>query len=208
MKPLSPRQQQVLDFIRHCLEHRLAVPTVRDIARHLGLASVSSAQLHLSALRRKGFLEEAVKSARSIRLAGDTAKRVEGIPLLGRIPAGHGDLQTQDEDGLVHVDVESLQIPRSHRVFALRVTGESMIGKHIMDGDVVILEQNAEPKPGDVVAALIDGQSTLKTFVRERSGRTFLRAENPKFPDLIPSGELTIQGVMRMLIRTPLSRRK
>ena len=75
-----------------------------------------------------------------------------------------------------------------------------MIGKHILHGDVVVIEHGKEPKPGDVVAALIDGQSTLKTFLMQR-GRPFLRAENPKFPDLIPAAELVIQGVMVALIR-------
>jgi repressor LexA len=133
---------------------------------------------------------------------------VQGIPLLGTIPAGHGDLRTEEPEGMVHVDLDALNIPRTSRTFALRVTGDSMIGKFITDGDIVILEQNADPRPGEVVAALIDGESTLKTFVRERGGRTFLKAENPKYPNLIPTGELTIQGVMRMLIRTPQPRKK
>lgn len=206
MKPLTPRQQQVLDFIRQCLDEGQPVPTVREIAGHLKLKSSSSAQLHLEALRRKGWLEKVMGAARSLRLSGETAKRVPGIPLLGAIPAGPADLRTQEPDGLVHVDVESLKIPRSSRIFALKVTGDSMIGKHIMDGDIVILEQNADPKPGDVVAALIDGQSTLKTYLLDR-GRPYLRAENPRYPNLIPLSELMIQGVMRMLVRTPVSKK-
>lgn len=209
MKPPTHRQQQVLDFIRRCLEAGEPVPTVREIAKELNLKSSSSAQLHLSALRRKGWLQRAEGSegaARSLKLTGDGPKRMTGVPLLGAIPAGLADLRSQEQDGLVHVDLDSLKIPRSSRVFALKVTGDSMIGKHIMDGDIVILEQNADPKPGDVVAALIDGQSTLKTYLLER-GRPFLRAENPRYPNLIPLSELMIQGVMRMLLRTPGVRR-
>ena len=202
MNPPTPRQQQVLDFISERHRTRGGVPSIREIATHLGLKSTSSAHLHVEALQRKGWLERVNSSgtARSLRVAGPEEKRLPGIPLLGAIPAGHGDLRTQEPEGMIHVDLEGLKIPRSSRTFALRVTGDSMIGKHIMDGDIVILEQNAEPRPGDVVAALIDGQSTLKTFVREK-GRTFLRAENPRYPNLIPSGELMIQGVVRMLIR-------
>ena len=107
---------------------------------------------------------------------------------------------------MIHVDLEALKIPKSSRIFALKVSGDSMIGKCIMDGDVVVLEQNADPKPGDVVAALIDGLSTLKTYVVER-GRPYLRAENPQYPNLIPMDELMVQGVMRMLIRTPAKRK-
>lgn len=208
MKPVTPRQQQVLDLIRQCLAAGEPVPTLREIASHLKIRSFSPAKAHLDALRRKGYLEDSDGNARSLRLAGEVGKRVPGIPLLGTIPAGHGDRRTEEPEGMVHVDLDGLNIPRSSRTFALRVTGDSMIGKFITDGDIVILEQNADPHPGEVVAALIDGESTLKTFVRDRGGRTFLRAENPKYPNLIPSGELTIQGVMRMLIRSPQARKK
>jgi repressor LexA len=75
-----------------------------------------------------------------------------------------------------------------------------MIGKQICDGDVVILEHGREPRNGQIVAALIDRKSTLKTFV-VKGGKSFLKAENPKYPDLIPSEELMIQGVFRALIR-------
>jgi repressor LexA len=75
-----------------------------------------------------------------------------------------------------------------------------MIGRHIVDGDIVVLEHGPEPRPGDVVAALIDGESTLKTFLR-RNGKPYLKAENPKYPDLIPAQELMIQGIFRALIR-------
>ena len=75
-----------------------------------------------------------------------------------------------------------------------------MIGRHICDGDIAVFDHGAEPRPGQIVAALIDRQSTLKTFV-VKNGRPFLKAENPKYPDLIPSEELVIQGVFRALIR-------
>jgi len=75
-----------------------------------------------------------------------------------------------------------------------------MIGAHILDGDIVILEDRQTAKNGDIVAALIDGETTLKRYVTER-GRPYLKAENPKFPDLIPARELRIQGVMTSLVR-------
>ncbi len=88
---------------------------------------------------------------------------------------------------------------RSKKVFALKVRGESMIDAHICDGDTVILEVR-EPRNGDVVAALIDGETTLKRYVVE-GGRPFLRAENEAFPDLVPVRELMIQGVLVALLR-------
>ncbi len=75
-----------------------------------------------------------------------------------------------------------------------------MINAHILDGDLVILEDRQTAKNGDIVAALIDGETTLKRYVTER-GRPYLRAENPKFPDLVPARELRIQGVMTALVR-------
>jgi repressor LexA len=75
-----------------------------------------------------------------------------------------------------------------------------MIGRHIIPGDVVILEHNTEPRDGQIVAALIDGQTTLKTFLR-RNGKPYLKAENPNYRDLIPARELVIQGVFRGLVR-------
>ena len=94
----------------------------------------------------------------------------------------------------------TLGIKPTPRTFALEVRGDSMVGKHIMDGDVVVLEHGMTPRTGDVVAALIDNESTLKTFVLER-GKAHLRAENPKYPKLVPAAELVIQGVMVALIR-------
>jgi repressor LexA len=75
-----------------------------------------------------------------------------------------------------------------------------MIGRHILDGDVVVVEHGPAPRHGDVVAALIDGESTLKTYVLDKN-RPFLRAENPRYPALFPAGELVIQGVVVALIR-------
>jgi repressor LexA len=120
--------------------------------------------------------------------------------LFGSIPAGFAEERQQEAVGCVSVDIETLGIKPTARTFALEVRGDSMIGKHILPGDTVIVEHGLTPKPGDVVAALIDGESTLKTFM-SRHGKPYLRAENPKYPDLIPAGELVIQGVMAALIR-------
>ena len=106
----------------------------------------------------------------------------------------------QEEEGCVLIDVETLGIKPTARTFGLKVRGDSMIGKSIVDGDIAIIEHGVQPRPGDVVAALIDGQVTLKTFVMQRS-KPYLRAENPRYPSLIPQEELQIQGVMVALVR-------
>jgi len=96
--------------------------------------------------------------------------------------------------------MDSVGFKPTRNTFALRVAGDSMLGRHILDGDIVVLEHGSEPRNGQIVAALIDGESTLKTFV-VKSGKPWLRAENPKYPNLIPAQELMIQGVFKALIR-------
>jgi repressor LexA len=97
------------------------------------------------------------------------------------------------------MDASSLGIRPGVRSFALRVRGDSMIDAHIVDGDTAILEVR-EPKHGDIVAALIDGETTLKRY-RVEQGVPSLRAENERYPDLIPARELVVQGVLIGLLR-------
>jgi repressor LexA len=152
---------------------------------------------------KKGALAVEPGKARSIRSVNAppaSSQSVVEIPLFGSIPAGFGDDREQVAEECVPVTIKSIGFKPTRNTFALRVLGDSMIGKHILDGDIVVLERGPEPHPDQIVAALIDRQSTLKTFVVE-NGRAFLRAENPKYPELIPSDELTMQGVFRALIR-------
>jgi len=200
---ITPRQQQVLHLLESHQARGEPPPTYREIGEQLGLAHVSAVAKHVNALRRKGLLAAGGGKSRSLRLRSplQTLRRqVVHIPVFGSIPAGTPSDRDQEAEGCVSVDVESVGIRPTSRTFALRVSGDSMIGKHIVGGDVVVIEHGREPRPGDVVAALIDGQSTLKTFLVQR-GRPFLRAENPRYPDLIPAAELVIQGVMVALIR-------
>ena len=126
--------------------------------------------------------------------------RITDVPIYGHIPAGMATLTEQDIEGHVSLDTRSANVSRNRGMFALRVRGDSMIGAHIVDGDVVILEQSKDVHHGDIVAALIDGETTLKRYVVEH-GRPYLKAENPRYPDLIPARELKIQGVMVSLVR-------
>lgn len=202
-RALTDRQREVLDFIQHCREAGGASPSLREIARHFGFRSMKAAADHVTALRRKGALSGPAGRARSLSVVHplqSLRRPIANIPLLGSIPAGFAQGREQEAEGCVSVDIETLGIRPSARTFALQVRGDSMIGKHILDRDVVVLEHGMTPRPGDVVAALIDNESTLKTFLLQR-GKPFLRAENPKYPDLIPATELVIQGVMVALIR-------
>jgi repressor LexA len=203
MTELTLAQQRVLDFIQSEIQAGRPAPTLRETARHFHFRSHRAAACHLDALKRKGFVESLSRKARSLRIVSPLARfrsRIVHIPLFGTIPAGPPQTREQDAGGCVSVDVESIGFKPARNSFALRVTGDSMIGKHICDGDLVILEHGPEPRSGQIVAALVDGASTLKTFVL-KNGKPYLKAENTKYPDLIPAQELMIQGVFKALIR-------
>ncbi len=203
MNELTEKQRNILDFIQLAQQAGAPVPTLREIAEHFGFKSSRAAADHLDALKRKGFIQSEIGKARSLRVVSPFTQirnQLADIPIFGSIPAGSPDNREQAVEGLTTVDVKSLGFTPTRNTFALRVKGDSMIGKHICDGDIVLLEFGAEPHHGQVVAAFVDGLSTLKTFLI-KSGKPFLRAENPKYRDIIPAEELTIQGVLRGLIR-------
>jgi repressor LexA len=203
MTELTKRQRQVLDFVQSAQRTGGPPPTLREVAVRFGFKSSRAAADHLDALKRKGFLESNPGKARSLRVISPLAKlrsRIVDIPVFGAIPAGLPQTREQDAEGCVSVDVESIGYKPTRNTFALRVAGDSMIGRHVLNGDIVVLEHGPEPRHGDIVAALIDGESTLKTFLK-KNGKPYLKAENPEYPDLIPAQELMIQGVFKALIR-------
>ncbi|HEX2972165.1 MAG TPA: transcriptional repressor LexA [Tepidisphaeraceae bacterium] len=217
MKELTDRQKQVLDFIRRKQDSDRLTPTLRDIAAHFRFRSPNAALCHVQALLDKGFLKNLPGRARSLRVVGGqgvegrgsgpsthdprpSSPRVISIPIYGAIPAGRPEDAAQEQEGCVLIDVDTLGIKPTARTFGLKVHGDSMIGKNIVDDDIVVIEHGLQPRPGDIVAALIDGQVTLKTFLIQR-GKPCLRAENPRYPNLIPQEELQIQGVMVALVR-------
>ncbi|MGB7768234.1 MAG: transcriptional repressor LexA [Verrucomicrobiia bacterium] len=203
MTGLTKRQRQILEFVLSTQRAGEPTPTLREIATRFGFKSSRAAACHLEALKRKGFIESERGKARALRVTSPLVKLrscIVDIPLFGAIPAGMPQTREQDAEGCVTVDVESIGFKPTRNTFALRVTGDSMIGRYILDGDIVVLEHGPEPRNGQIVAALIDGESTLKTFVL-KNGKPWLRAENPKFPNLIPAQELMIQGVFKALIR-------
>src|SRR5947209_6816422 len=182
---LTDRQRSVLDFIQAEQREKGITPSTREIQNHFGFASQTSVMQYLSTLERKGFLDRHARKARAL-VTPVQKIRITDIPIYGQIPAGMATLTEQTILGHVSLDARSANVSRTGRTFALKVRGESMIGAHILDGDIVILEDRKEAKSGDIVAALIDGETTLKRFVLER-GRPYLKAENPKYPDLRPA---------------------
>ena len=193
---LTTPQQLVLSFIEERSTNGEPPPTYREICKRLGYKSPKAAADHVAALERKGLLIRTKRSARGLR----SARQQPGIPMVGRIAAGVPRDAFGETGRRLPFDPASCGIKDRARAFALEVAGDSMVGRQIFDGDIVILEKEAAPHDGDVVAALIDNESTLKTFVR-KGHKVWLRAENPQYPDLIPALDLQVQGVARAVIR-------
>jgi repressor LexA len=203
---LTDRQKNVLDFIQREQREKGITPSTREIQSHFRFASQTSVMQYIAALERKGFLDRHARKARAL-ITPVQKVRITDIPIYGQIPAGMSALTEQTIEGHVSLDTRSANISKNRERFALRVQGDSMIGAHIIDGDIVILEDSKEVHNGDIVAALIDGETTLKRFVMEH-GRPYLKAENPRYPNLIPARELKIQGVMVSLVRKQERRKR
>jgi repressor LexA len=199
-RQLTARQQEIVEYLRFSQHKTGIMPTTREIQHYFGFASQTAAMSHLRALERKGVIQRLAGKARAVIFPEELDRaQIVDIPIYGRIAAGMAQDAEPEREGCISIDIASLGLPRNARTFALRVRGDSMINAHICSGDTVILEFR-EPRKNDIVAALIDGETTLKRYVVQ-NGKPFLRAENPAFPDLIPARELIIQGVLIALLR-------
>src|SRR5437763_3639060 len=205
---LTERQRSILEFIQSEQREKGLTPSTREIQHHFGFASQTSVMQYLATLERKGFLDRHARKARALITPVQKVRSTD-VPIYGQIPAGMATLTEQTIEGHVSLDTRSANASKNGPTFALRVRGDSMIDAHIVDGDIVILEDRKDVQSGDIVAALIDGETTLKRYVVEH-GRPYLRAENALYPDLTPARELRIQGVMVSLVRkqTPGRRKR
>ncbi len=178
---LSTKQAEVLSYIEKIVAKFGRPPTYRDIAKHFDLAAVGTVQDHVRALIKKGFLVKDEGVARGIQLA-HRSQSVD-IPILGVVPAGKPIDAIQQSLG-------SLAVPMKWRgeLFALEVTGESMVGAGILPGDYVIVRKQATAKDGDIVVATIEGEATVKRL-EKRHGKVRLLPENPRYSPLELSGE-------------------
>ena len=201
MQPdLTSRQKEILEYLRMSQRQTGIMPSTREIQHYFRFASQTAAMSHLRALERKGVIQRLAGKARAVIFPEDLDRgEIADIPIYGNIAAGMSQDTEPERQGCVSVDISALGIPRHARTFALKVRGDSMIDAHICSGDTVILEFR-QPRKGDIVAALIDGETTLKRYLVEK-GQPFLRAENEDYTDLIPARELIIQGVLIALIR-------
>jgi repressor LexA len=201
---LTERQKAILDFIVEFRREHGCSPSIPELQRAFSIRSPNGVAGHLLALEAKGFIHRADRGSRQIDLTGPlygNRTSVSDVPLFGHIPAGLPDaISTAVPDGCVSVDDATLGFRPAEGCFALKVRGESMKDAGILPGDVVVIQPTPSPRAGQIVAALIDGESTLKRLVRLQ-GRWFLKAENPAYPELHPRSDLVIQGAVRTVIR-------
>jgi repressor LexA len=200
---LSKNQLRILSYIKEEINSKGYPPSVREICTAVGLSSTSTVHSHLTALEKKGFINKGNNKNRAIEVIDqETAmydlpkKEIVNIPLIGSIAAGLPILATQNAEDLFPIPVEWVG---KHESFVLRVKGDSMINAGIFSGDYVVISCQNTARNGDIVAALIDEEATLKRFYRERD-HIRLQPENDNMEPIL-SKEVTILGLLKCVIR-------
>jgi len=197
---LTPRQQQILDWIRGHLEATGMPPTRAEIASGLGFSTASSAEDHLQALARKGAVELLPGTSRGLRLKDYPGMSIQGtLPLVGRVAAGSPVLAVENVEARYRID-PGLFAPRAD--YLLRVHGPSMRDAGIVDGDLLAVHRTADARSGQVVVARLGDEVTVKRLKR-RGREVLLVAENPDFAPIAidPQKGIAIEGVAVGLIR-------
>ncbi|MGH3830055.1 MAG: transcriptional repressor LexA [Pseudonocardiaceae bacterium] len=216
---LTPRQRRVLEVIREWVERLGYPPSVREIGEAVGLTSTSSVAHQLRTLERKGYLRRDPNRPRAVGIrpadSAPTAPTASAalatseatsadparpspvfVPVVGRIAAGGPVLAEQAVEDVFPLPKE---IVGAGTLFLLRVVGDSMVEAAITDGDWVVIRQQPSADNGDIVAAMIDGEATVKTFKR-RDGHVWLLPHNPAY-EPIPGDEATVLGRVVAVLR-------
>jgi repressor LexA len=203
MKEVTARQQAIYNYIRDFVLSRKYPPTIREIGEKFGIKSTNGVRDALNALEKKGLIKKRSNMARSIELPqsvfpiyASTAR----LPIIGRIAAGTPILAEENIEDVLTVDKSML--PRSGEIFALKVRGDSMAGDGILSGDIAIIRMQKNAERGQIIAAIIDGNATLKHY-HPSENKIELRASNPKYlPITVSRGEsFSIAGILAGVIR-------
>ena len=182
---LTPAQQKVLAFIKEFIARHRFAPTAKEIAENFGIA-VKNGFYYLEVLERKGYIRRKRHHPRRIEFVGEGLSRpAVRIPVLGRVPAGGPREAVEEVEGELLLDPG---LAGDGEVFFLRVSGDSMTGAHICDGDHVLVRVQARAEDGEIVVAVIDGDATVKRL-RRGKGKVRLEAANPAYPPIVvPAG--------------------
>jgi repressor LexA len=207
---LTPRQRKVLEVIVENVERRGYPPSMREIGEAVGLTSPSSVAHQLGALERKGYLRRDPNRPRAIEVCspdgaepafdptgvGDAAPAAAYVPLVGRIAAGGPILA---EEAVEDVFPLPRQVVGDGQLFLLKVIGESMVDAAICDGDWVVVRQQPVADNGDIVAAMLDNEATVKTY-KKRDGHVWLMPHNPAYEPIL-GDHATILGRVVAVLR-------
>ncbi|WP_095157931.1 MULTISPECIES: transcriptional repressor LexA [Pseudomonas] len=203
MLKLTPRQAEILAFIKRCLEDNGFPPTRAEIAQELGFKSPNAAEEHLKALARKGAIEMTPGASRGIRIPGFEARQSQddsSLPIIGRVAAGAPILAQQHIEESCAINPTFFH-PRAD--YLLRVHGMSMKDVGIYDGDLLAIHTCREARNGQIVVARLGDEVTVKRFKREGS-KVWLLAENPEFAPIevnLKEQDLVIEGLSVGVIR-------
>jgi len=194
---LTPRQQEVYDFIRSYLQNHGRAPAYDEIRKHFGFGSFNAVQKHLKQLEARGYIRSPWGNRkRAIELVEDRFR----LPLLGTVAAGR-PIEAVEVTAAEMIEVPGTLLGRGEH-YVLRASGESMIGDGIRDGDLLVIERRETAVNGETVVALVNGcETTVKRFYRKQQ-EVELRPSNPAIPSIIVRhGDLRIRGIVRGLIR-------
>ncbi len=202
---LTKRQKQVLDFLAEFIAENHYSPSFEEIARNMNLSSVATVHKHLQVLQEKGYLERLFNRSRALEITPKYYEEMRSnrqklnayhraddfaAPLVGEIAAGQ-PLETYED----HEKLSFAPLLRSDEVFALRVSGQSMIEDHILDGDYVLIEKTKRARNGEIVVALVeDAETTLKRFFLEGTMVRLQPANMEMEPIIVPAEKVQVQG--------------
>ena len=199
--PLTKRQRQILDYLtNYGTEHGYA-PSFEEIANHFNYNSLATVHEHLSNLERKGYIKRSYNESRAIEiLPSDVMTSAVELPLLGAVAAGV-PIEATTVDQTIAVPQNFVQRGGNH--FVLRVRGDSMIDDQIRDGDFVVVHDRAAADNGDMVIAMLDGDSaTVKRYYRESDGRIRLQPSNANVPPMyVQENQLRVKGIVVGVLR-------
>ena len=180
----------ILEFVNDFIQENGYAPSVREIGQAVGLRSTASVSYHLNNMKESGKLR--ATGTKGAKRATVTAARPGQIPILGAVRAGLPNLAFEDQEG-------SIPWNGAPGCFALRVVGDSMIGVHILEDDLVVVRPQQTAEDGEIVVARFEGNATVKTL-RKRNGEVWLMPENDHYPP-IDGREATIVGIVKAVIR-------
>ena len=198
MSVLTPKQQQIYDFILSYSNRHGYPPSVREIGEHVGLKSPSTVHFHLKGLEAAGLITKAEGKTRAITVCpahGAPISRPEQVPVVGSVAAGAPILAQECIEDYLSFDTGG----RTGEHFALRVRGESMVDAGILPGDLVVVHQQSDANSGEIVVALFEDEATVKTL-RRRDGHVWLMPENPEYEPIDGDG-CTILGKVVAVVR-------